>query len=56
MGFRNGNLTVLKTMKVIKKANTKKMIRIKVINKKFAKKVKSVRVVPIKAIGRPFAA
>lgn len=57
MGFKNGQLSVLKTFKVTKKANTKKMIRVKVIkNKKLVKRVKSVRVTPIRAVGKPFAA
>jgi len=51
--MKNGQLNVLKSFKVIKKANTKKMIRVKVVNKKLAKKVKFVRVTPIKAVGRP---
>jgi hypothetical protein len=53
LGMKNGQLNVLKSFKVIKKANTKKMIRVKVVNKKLAKKVKFVRVTPIKAVGRP---
>jgi hypothetical protein len=53
MGFKNGKLSVLKTFKVTKKANTKKMIRVKVLkNKKLVKKVRSIRVTPIKAVGK----
>ncbi len=53
MGFKNGKLSVLKSFKVTKKANTKKMIRVKVIkNKKLVKKVRSIRVTPIKAVGK----
>lgn len=54
-GMKNGQLSVLKSFKVTKKANTKRMIRVKVVNKKLAKKVKFVRVTPIKAVGRPVA-